>query len=102
VPYFWVDNFHGARLATRHLLDLGHRRIGIIRGLPGLQPGIDRLLGYQSMLEERGIPFDPALAVPGTATREYGWKAMEQLLALPDPPTAVFATSDPAAIGALE
>lgn len=102
VPYVSVDNIRGARLAIRHLVSLGHRRIGIIRGLPGLQPGIDRHLGYQMALEEAGLPYDDALVVFGGADRKHGWQAMDKLMSLPNPPTAVFATSDPAAIGAME
>lgn len=101
VPYVSVDNLRGAHMATRHLIDLGHRRIGIIRGVQGLQPGVDRLMGYQRALEEAGIPYDPALVATGIDL-EDGPVAMGQLLSLDDRPTAVFGISDPVTIGAME
>jgi LacI family transcriptional regulator len=102
VPYVSVDNIHGAYLGTRHLLQLGHRRVGVIRGLPGLQPGIDRQVGYQKALDEAGIPYDPTLVVFGSASRDHGRQALADLLAAPEPPTAVFGYSDPVTIGAME
>ncbi|HYF92550.1 MAG TPA: LacI family DNA-binding transcriptional regulator [Symbiobacteriaceae bacterium] len=101
VPYVSVDNIRGAHLAAEHLIRLGHRRIGIIRGVPGLQPGVDRLMGYQRALEGNGIAYDPTLVVVGV-DKVQGRAAMEQLLSLPEPPTAVFGISDPATIGAME
>lgn len=56
-----VDYEHGAYLSTRHLIDRGHRRIGLLFGLAGLQPGIERQRGYQRALDEAGIPLDPNL-----------------------------------------
>lgn len=102
VPYVSVHNVEGARLATRYLIGLGHRRIGVIRGLPGLQPGIDRNVGYQLALEEAGIPYDPELVAFGSADPSHGWQAAAQLMGLPDPPTAIFGYSDPVTIGAME
>lgn len=102
VPYVSIDNIHGAYLGTRHLIQLGHRRIAVIRGLPGLQPGIDRHIGYQKALDEAGLPYDPALVVYGSADRQQGRQAMAELLAGRGQPTAVFGCSDPVAIGAME
>lgn len=101
VPYVSVDNIRGAHMATEHLIRLGHRRIGIIRGLPGLQPGVDRLMGYQRAFEGHGIEYDPSLVAIGV-DKAQGRAAIEQLLSLPEPPTAVFGISDPATIGAME
>lgn len=102
VPYVADHAIQGARKAVQHLIQLGHRRIGMLRGLPGLQPGADRHLGYQAALEEAGIPYDPALTAHGGTNKAQGAEGMAQLLALPEPPTAVFAWADPAAIGAME
>jgi LacI family transcriptional regulator len=93
---------HGGYEAVRHQIARGHRRIALIGGPP--VSGSDRLAkagGYLLALEEAGIAPDPALAVQGDYTREGGERAMARLLALPEPPTAVFAGNDLMAIGAL-
>jgi LacI family transcriptional regulator len=93
---------NGSHDAVCHLVALGHRRIALIAGPPapgGALPAKAR--GYRLALEEAGISPDPALVVEGDYTREGGAAAMERLLALPQPPTAVFAGNDLMAIGAL-
>ncbi len=93
----------GARAATQHLLNKNHRRIGIING-PSTGAVVatgERLLGYQQALSEAGIAYDPALMLYGDYTRASGQAAAEQLLALPNPPTAIFALNDRMAIGAI-
>lgn len=99
-----VDNVAAAMDATRHLLAIGRRRIAAV-GLPvdrRAQTGALRREGYLRALAEAGQDLDPALVVP---TEEYhrrdGVEAMERLLALPDPPEAVFCFNDLLAIGAL-
>ncbi|HEX2037219.1 MAG TPA: LacI family DNA-binding transcriptional regulator [Chloroflexota bacterium] len=97
---------NGGLEAVRHLIGAGHRRIGLIGGPPVGPPvsGGTRLAkagGYLLALEEAGLPLDPQLIVQGDYTREGGAAAMERLLALPEPPTAVFAGNDLMAIGAL-
>ncbi|RME49761.1 MAG: LacI family transcriptional regulator [Caldilineae bacterium] len=98
-----ADDREGARQATHHLLEKGHRRIGIINGPPtgAVQAMEERLGGHQQALQEAGLSFDPALMVYGDYTRPSGQRATEQLLALPDPPTAIFAFNDRMAIGAI-
>jgi DNA-binding LacI/PurR family transcriptional regulator len=93
----------GAKEATRHLLHQGHRRIGIIDGPPlGAVVSLrQRLLGHQEILAEAGLSFDPDLVAYGDYTRRSGQLAAEQLLALPDPPTAIFALNDRMAMGAI-
>jgi LacI family transcriptional regulator len=96
-----VDDRHGGRLATQHLLSLGHRRIGLIKREPTSALSTLRLVGYCDMLEKAGIPFDPALVIESKAGQAAGYSAMQQLLALPDPPTAVFTHNDVLAMGAM-
>lgn len=93
----------GAVAATRHLLQKGHRRIGIINGpsTGAVAATKERLLGHQQVLAEAGISFDPALMVYGDYTRASGQAATEHLLSLPDPPTAIFAFNDRMAMGAV-
>ncbi|MGH2368169.1 MAG: substrate-binding domain-containing protein, partial [Chloroflexota bacterium] len=89
--------------AVRHLLARGHRRIAIIAGLP--VPGANRPAkssGYLLALQEADLPVDPTLIVQGDYTLQGGREAMRRLLALPAPPTAVFAGNDLMAIGALK
>ena len=97
------DDRAGAKEATRHLLQKGHRRIGIIDGPPlGAIGGMhERLMGHQQALSEFGLQFDPTLMVWGDYTRPSGQIATEKLLALPEPPTAIFAFNDRMAMGAI-
>jgi LacI family transcriptional regulator len=96
-----IDNIAGADLATRHLLDLGHRRIGYIGGPPHLSPVPDRSAGYRQALHEAGIPIDEQLVVDGNFRDVGGYTGAQALLALANPPTAIFAGNDLMAIGAL-
>lgn len=95
------DNVAGARSAVRHLLSLGHRRIALIAGPADSSNACDRRAGYEAALRDAGIPVDPRLIAPGDFVEAGGRAAMEALLALPDPPTAVFAANDVMALGAL-
>jgi LacI family transcriptional regulator len=96
-----IDNVAGGYLATRHLLDLGHRIIGYIGGPPHLSPAPDRSAGYRHALEEAGILVDPQLVAGGNFRDEGGYDGAAALLALPLRPTAIFAGNDLMAIGAL-
>ncbi len=106
-PYFQdivsvdVENRAGAREAVAHLISLGHRRIGAICGVLDMDSALARRDGYKQALLEAGIPIDPMLMVDGYYTQEGGYQAMGRLLDLPGRPTAVFASSDTMAIGAL-
>ena len=99
--YVASDNLGGARLAVRHLHSLGHRRIATIAGLAHTKPAADRLLGYRAELQELGLTPRPGYEAAGDFYMETGEAAMKALLALPDPPTAVFAASDLMAVGAI-
>jgi LacI family transcriptional regulator len=95
------DNFEGARLATHHLLMLGHRRIAFIAGDPLHPDATDRLRGYRAALEAAGVAFEPALVMPGQYHEESGRQAVERLLHGGQPFTAIFAANDQMAFGAM-
>ncbi|MDP2007759.1 MAG: LacI family DNA-binding transcriptional regulator [Rubrivivax sp.] len=94
------DNFEGGRLATHHLLSLGHRRIAFITGEPRHPDAKERQRGYLAALAAAGLPFDPALVVPGHYTEDSGRMAVERLLDGRVPFTAIFAANDQMAFGA--
>jgi LacI family transcriptional regulator len=94
------DNAEGARLATCHLLELGHRRIAFITGDPNHPDAVQRLAGYRSALQRAGLPVDDRLIEPGLFHEESGVVAMERLLDRGAPFSAVFAANDQMAIGA--
>lgn len=96
-----ATNWAGGRAATEHLLGLGHRRIGVIAGPADSVPGRERTEGYRSALEQAGIGYVPELVGGGRYDFETGRAEGRRLLAMTDPPTAVFATSDTLALGAL-
>lgn len=103
-PSVLVDDYQVGLVATKHLLDIGHRRIGLISGEPNHPlafsvPGL-RIAGYTAALASAGISIDTSLENSGFFTAEGGRRAMERLLDLDDPPTAVFALSDEMAFGA--
>ena len=94
------DNFEGGRLATHHLLSLGHRRIAFIAGDPKHPDARERLRGYRAAIEAAGLAHDPALVLPGQYTEESGLMAVERLLDSRQPFTAIFAANDQMAFGA--
>lgn len=96
-----IDDLQGGCLATQHLLKLGHCRIGMIKREHYSALSYLRVVGYREMLAEAGLPFDPALVIESKAGQAAGYAAMQQLLALPNPPTAVFTHNDVLAMGAM-
>ncbi|MEU1267985.1 LacI family DNA-binding transcriptional regulator [Streptomyces sp. NPDC005799] len=102
VPTIGAANWSGGMAATDHLLSLGHRRIGLIAGPSRLLCSRARLDGYRAALEGAGVALDETLVVPGDFHPESGFRGCNTLLDLPEPPTAVFATSDQMALGAIE
>jgi LacI family transcriptional regulator len=102
VPTVSASHLSGAREVTEHLLKLGHRRIAAITGPSGWIATEERLRGYRGALGEAGITPDPALQVESDFNDSGGRQATQQLLALPDPPTAIFGFNDMLAIGALQ
>ena len=102
IPSIGVTNWKGGRTAVEHLLALGHRRIGMLAGRPHSVAGSARLHGYRAALEEAGVPADPALIKSSDFDFDQAVAAAAELLAMPGPPTAIFAASDAQALGALE
>lgn len=103
---FGIDNVHVGELATQHLIDLGHTRIGLIGEdtVPVFEfevPGL-RLAGHRRALERAGIVPDPQLVTFGEFAVDGGYEAFDRLSAMDDPPTAVFALADEMAFGALQ
>ena len=99
----WVtsDGLRGGALVAEHLPELGHRRIATITGPQHLLPARERYDGFRAALAAAGAPLDPELVVPGDFFLDSGEAAMRRLLALPSPPTAVFAAGDEMALGAV-
>ncbi|MFN8074308.1 MAG: LacI family DNA-binding transcriptional regulator [Kineosporiaceae bacterium] len=102
VPSVGATNWAGGMDATRHLLDLGHRRIGVVGGLPHLLCSRARIDGYRAALETAGLEVDPTLVRHGDFHHQGGLDRARELLALPDRPTAIFAGSDVQALGVVE
>lgn len=101
LPSIVPDNFGGAYAATRYLLEMGHERIGFIRGPSKYWTLGERLAGYMLAIAQAGQWPDRALVPPRVSHGdEKGYGEMQLLLDLPQPPTAVFAVSDKAAVGA--
>lgn len=99
VPTVGSTNWNGGLAATRHLLELGHRRIGVISGPRDVLCSRARVDGYRSAHDEAGITRDPALVRWGDFAAEGGYRHGRALLELDDPPTAIFAGSDYQALG---
>lgn len=99
-----ATNWNGGVEATQHLIDLGHRRIGFVRGTPGSVPATERLQGYLSALSMNELPHDPRLVAGGQFSHVGGLRAGLELLSLPAEvrPTAIFAACDDAALGVFE
>ncbi|HEX2754306.1 MAG TPA: LacI family DNA-binding transcriptional regulator, partial [Candidatus Limnocylindrales bacterium] len=98
-PSVGATNWNGGLTATRHLLALGHTRIGVIGGPEWILCSRARLDGYRAAMDEAGVPIDPRLVSHGRFHVEEGIETGRALLALPDRPTAIFAGNDLQALG---
>lgn len=96
-----TDHEQGGYLAARHLIDLGHRQIGCIRGPSVLTPSGARVTGYRQALADMNCPVDESLIIRGDFQFESGFQAARQLLTRQDAPSAIFACNDLMAIGAI-
>ncbi len=98
-PAVHATNYRGAMEAMEYLLKLGHRRIGYISGRAELESSNRRWMGYRDALEKAGIPIDEKLIASGDYTTTTGVHGARELLALEQPPSAIFASNDQMAIG---
>ena len=96
-----LDNIGGARRGVEHLIAHGHRRIAFVGDPPTVQTSVERAEGYRQALEAAGLPVDEALVRLGTPRVDLAEASTRQLLALQDPPTAIFAQNNRNAVGAL-
>ena len=101
-PAVGATNWQGAFNATEYLLSQGHKRIGFITGSMDLGAARDRLDGFRSALRTHHIPLEEQLIITGDFHQPDGYAGGNQLLDLPDPPTAIFASNDVMAMGAMD
>ena len=101
-PAVHATNYQGAVEAMEYLLGLGHKRIGYISGRVELESSNRRLMGYRASLEKAGILLDEELIASGDYTTETGVSGARNLLALENPPTAIFASNDQMAMGVFQ
>jgi LacI family xylobiose transport system transcriptional regulator len=102
VPSIGSADWKGGYLATQHLIDLGHRRIGIIAGPDRMMAATARLSGYRAALDSARLGVDQELIRPGEFHHRDGYREGRALLSAPDRPTAIFASSDMHALGVYE
>jgi LacI family transcriptional regulator len=102
LPRVFVENEHGSYLATRHLIEAGHREIAIVGGPRNLMSVGERLAGFERAMRDAGLPVRPGLVLLGEYSRDYGREASGQLLRSQRRPTAILACSDFIAVGILE
>jgi LacI family transcriptional regulator len=97
-----ATNWQGAYDATRYLIELGHRRIGFIKGLEAIQSAADRLAGYKAALADYHLPYDETIVVEGDFFTPSGYNTARQLIRKVPRPTAIFAANDLMALGAMQ
>jgi LacI family transcriptional regulator len=106
LPCVTIDDVGGGYKATRHLIDLGHRRIAFVGGQfvnPfGFTSDGERYEGYRKALSESNIPLIPSYVITDAHERDSGYHTTKELFNLPSPPTAIFATNDIVALGVME
>ena len=96
------ENFSSARALTEHLLDLGHRRIGAVRGLAGISSTTERFDGYTAALAARGVAIDPALVIEGESNTDAAERGVRALMSREDRPTALVSLNNSMTIGTLK
>jgi LacI family transcriptional regulator len=100
-PYADMDDESAAREMTEYLISLGHRQIGFIKGHPEHFASGQRLKGFRAALQRHGIPYQPDNVKDGLFEFESGLEGGRQLLTMPKPPTAIFASNDDMAAGVM-
>jgi LacI family transcriptional regulator len=101
VPTIKTDNQAGAYEAVKHLIDLGHDRIAIITGIPGVETSEERLEGYRRALQDRGIPLRKTLIKEGLFQKDRAFSATEELLRMRRAPGAIFVSNEPMVSGCI-
>lgn len=96
------ENVTSARMLTEHLLDLGHRRIAVVRGIPGISSTTERFDGYVAALAGQGIGLDPSIVVEGESSTDVAEREVSALLASPKRPTALVSMNNAMTIGTLK
>lgn len=96
------ENVSSARSLTEHLLDLGHRRIAVVRGLAGISSTTERFEGYTTALADRGIAVDPGLVLEGDSNTDVAEREVHALMSTSDRPTALVSLNNAMTIGALK
>ena len=102
IPCVAAMHSAGAKLATEHLLELGHRHIGVVTGPTGWYANDERLIGFRAAMASAGLLPDGKLIAESDWSIPSGEVAAEHLLAFDDPPTAIFAFNDNLAIGTIQ
>lgn len=97
----FVDNYRGAFEAAKHLITLGHRRIGLISGPSVTDTSSSRVAGYRDALFQSGIAYDDSIIFPGNFRPESGRQGVRRLMGNDNPPTAVFCLNDMMAVAAI-
>jgi LacI family transcriptional regulator len=97
----FMDDAQAADDMTTYLINLGHRRIGFIKGHPNHMASDERLFGYRRALDRAGISFEPSLVADGLFDFDSGTEAARHFLSMAKPPTAIFASNDDMAAGVL-
>lgn len=96
------ENFASARSLTAHLLDLGHRRIAVVRGLAGISSTTERFDGYRAALTDRGIDLDATLVIDGDSNTDVAEREVLSLMSTENRPTAVVSMNNSMTIGTLK
>ncbi|MGG2199875.1 LacI family DNA-binding transcriptional regulator [Paenibacillus validus] len=99
--YVSADYSLGAQMAVEHLIRKGHRRISFLGGVTASSSWQARKQGYLNALNEAGLEYDESLIITSTVTKKGGFKAVQQLLQQPNPPTASFCYNDLVAFGVM-
>jgi len=101
VPTIKTDNRVGVYEAVKHLIDLGHDRIAIITGIPGVETSEERLEGYRQALQDSGIPIRKTLIKEGYFQKDRAFSATEELLRMKTVPSAIFVSNEPMVSGCI-
>ena len=96
-----VDNTDSSYTAVSHLISQGHRRIALITGHTYISTAKERLVGYLRALSDQSIPYDDALVFSGNYHFTTGYQSFQNMMELPDPPTAVFCVNDDITVGVI-